>query len=101
MCLCEPVLDCEIRHAIRHEHVSRAEDLRRRVRVGCGPCQGCRCIEGVMRIYAEERGLTGAEILEETESFRRERWRGILPVLRGETMAQAELIERAHGADHR
>src|SRR5262245_14562698 len=40
ICDCEPVLEAEIRYAVRHEWARTLADLQRRTRLTLGPCQG-------------------------------------------------------------
>ncbi len=71
-------------------------DIGLRSRVGKGACQGAFCgLRTVAHLYQTgdfqaQRGL--AEIVD----FFSERWRGQLPVLWGEQLAQAELAEALH-----
>lgn len=69
ICACEPTLECEVRHALRHEWVSDPTDLRRRCRVTCGPCLGLHCAAEIGRIYAEEKGLSSAQALEASHTL--------------------------------
>jgi glycerol-3-phosphate dehydrogenase len=56
-CPCEPVLEAEVRHAIREEMARTVDDVARRTRLGLGACGGMRCAARCSQIIAEERGL--------------------------------------------
>jgi glycerol-3-phosphate dehydrogenase len=93
ICACEPVLEAELRYAIKEEFPHTLNDLRRRVRLGTGPCQGTLCTYKAAAILADELGLEGEDFLVDILDFRSERWKGIRPVLRGEQLAQEELVQ--------
>ncbi|MFW9812040.1 MAG: FAD-dependent oxidoreductase [Candidatus Thorarchaeota archaeon] len=93
ICTCEPVIEAEIRYAIREEFPQTLNDLRRRLRLGTGPCQGTFCTYKAAGILAEELELSGDDFLVDILDFRAERWKGIRPSLRGEQLAQEELAQ--------
>jgi glycerol-3-phosphate dehydrogenase len=53
-CTCEPVIEAEIRHAVRHELARTVADVARRTRLGLGACGGMRCAARCGQIVAEE-----------------------------------------------
>jgi len=57
VCPCEPVMEAEVRHAIKHEMAATVEDVARRTRLGLGACGGMRCAARCGQIVAQERGL--------------------------------------------
>jgi glycerol-3-phosphate dehydrogenase len=57
VCPCEPVLEAEVRHAVKHEMARSVDDVSRRTRLGLGACGGMRCAVRCGQIVAEERGL--------------------------------------------
>jgi glycerol-3-phosphate dehydrogenase len=59
-CPCEPVLEAEVRHAVRNEMARTVHDVARRTRLGLGACGGMRCAARCGQILAEERGLAPA-----------------------------------------
>ena len=61
ICVCEPVIEAEIRYALRHEHARSVADVARRTRLGFGPCGGMRCGCRAGLIVAAELGLPPAE----------------------------------------
>lgn len=96
VCPCEPVTGAEIAYACRTEWASKLSDVRRRTRLGTGPCQGMRCSQAASCILAREHRLTGAGQLEELRDFVANRWKGKFPVLEGEQLAQEELHQANH-----
>lgn len=57
VCACEPVLECEVRHAVKHELARTVSDVARRTRLGLGACGGVRCAARCGQLVADERGL--------------------------------------------
>lgn len=92
VCECEEVTAGEVKNAFRELHTQTLDDLRRRTRMGMGPCQGmlcsCRAAE-LARRYAgdDERGLGSMNRWLEA------RWRGVRPVAWGEGLREAELVQ--------
>ena len=93
ICTCEPVIEAEIRYSIREEFPQTLNDLRRRLRLGTGPCQGTFCTYKAAAILSEELDLEGDDFLVDILDFRAERWKGIRPSMRGEQLAQEELAQ--------
>jgi glycerol-3-phosphate dehydrogenase len=60
-CACEPVLEGEVRHAVREEMACSVEDVSRRTRLGLGACGGMRCAARCGQIVAQELGLPPSE----------------------------------------
>jgi len=86
-CPCEGVTFAELKFSLEREFAQGLTDLRRRCRLAMGVCQGARCI-----------GPAGALIgsLSEVESLLDERWKGQRPVLSGDGLAQAELMQSTY-----
>ncbi len=61
VCACEPVIEAEVRHALRHELARDVADVARRTRLGLGACGGMRCAARCGQIVAEELGLPPRE----------------------------------------
>lgn len=57
VCVCEPVLEAEVRHAVASEFARSVDDVSRRTRLGLGACGGMRCAARCGQIIAEERDL--------------------------------------------
>lgn len=91
LCRCEQTSYAEAVWCIREENVRKLTDLRRRCRVGMGPCQGARCAGPAAALFAKERDLSSREAHQELLDFVGARFRGKRPVLDGEQMAQEEL----------
>jgi glycerol-3-phosphate dehydrogenase len=93
VCTCEPVIEAEIRYSIREEFPQTLNDIRRRVRLGTGPCQGAFCTFKAAAILADELDLSSEDFLADILDFRAERWKGIRPSFRGMQLAQEELTQ--------
>lgn len=90
-CQCEPVLEAELRWAIRHEGARTLDDLRRRTRLAMGPCQGFRCIPRAAAILCQELGLSAQQLLSQTMDLLQQRHRGKAPALAAGSLPQEEL----------
>ena len=88
----EPVLECEVRHCLRHEHVTRLGDLMMRCRVAMGADMGMGAGLRCAQIMAEERGLSVADERAQLMDLMSRRWRSARPVLWGQQLVQAELL---------
>jgi NAD(P)H-nitrite reductase large subunit len=55
VCRCEDITDQDVVNAIR-EGYTDLEELRRKLRIGMGPCQGRVCISLVKKILQSETG---------------------------------------------
>jgi glycerol-3-phosphate dehydrogenase len=82
LCECEGVTAGEILYAKKELNISTLMDLRRRTRVGMGQCQGEICI-------CRAAGLLGCK-KEEVVGFLQERWKGVMPVAFGDSIAESE-----------
>jgi glycerol-3-phosphate dehydrogenase len=91
ICECESVTRAEIEYAVRHFGVRTVSDLRRHTRVGMGTCQGSFCVRKVAAVLAGilDNGKTADELVRE---YMEERWKGMTPVLWGETLREAEYM---------
>jgi glycerol-3-phosphate dehydrogenase len=97
-CSCEGVALAELSFALREEFADSLTDLRRRCRLAMGVCQGARCAGTAAALLARERSLEHAAALREARALLDERWKGNRPVLAGEALAQAELLQGTYGA---
>lgn len=95
VCTCEPVLEAEVRYAVAHEWVRTVGDLRRRIRIGMGPCQGLGCSAEAAAILGLALDLDPDTILADLASFRQERWKGQRGSLDGDQLRQQELNQAA------
>ncbi len=91
VCACEPVLEAEIRHAIRAEHARDVCDVGRRTGLGHGACGGMLCAQRAAEIVRAERALAPSDAREMTRRFLAERWVARAPALDGAALAQEEL----------
>lgn len=91
VCRCEPVLEAEIRYVCRNEWVEDLNDIRRRTRMGMGPCQGARCAFQSALILADEKNENADTALAYLENFLQRRFKGKAPVLMDSMLAQEEL----------
>lgn len=96
VCGCEPVVEAEIRYAVRHELCTKLGDVRRRTRCSMGACGGARCLARASQIFAEERGLSSAEQLVELKDAMTGRFIGKRAVLEGANLATEELNQGIH-----
>ncbi len=69
ICECEPVIEAEIRWAIRSEMAYTIGDITRRTRLGDGPCQGRDCVFSAGVILGEELGMSEADVMTEIKAW--------------------------------
>lgn len=69
VCVCEPVLEAEVRHVLQHEQARSVADVSRRTRLGLGACGAMRCAARCGTIVAEERGLSPNEGFQQALAF--------------------------------
>ncbi|MBD3406373.1 MAG: FAD-dependent oxidoreductase [Candidatus Lokiarchaeota archaeon] len=93
ICTCEPVIEAELRYSIRNEFPQTLNDLRRRVRLGTGPCQATFCTYKAAAILADERELSGHDFQLDILDFLSERWKGKRPSFRREQVIQEEVAQ--------
>jgi glycerol-3-phosphate dehydrogenase len=95
-CSCEPVTEAEVRYTIRHEHVRRLTDVRRRTRLSMGACGGTHCQLRASQLLLEEAKLTAASQLIELHGAMTARYIGKRPVLEGANLATEEVNPLSH-----
>lgn len=95
-CLCEPVMEAELRSAMTGQMVRRLVDVRRRTRQSMGACGGTRCAWRTSQLLQEEAGLSAVEQLVELEGAMDARFIGKRPVLEGANLATEELNQAMH-----
>ncbi len=93
ICACEPVIEAELRYSLREEFPQTLNDLRRRTRLGTGPCQSTYCALRAAPILAEELDLSGREAQTELLRYLSERWKGKRPSFRGDQLSQEEIVQ--------
>lgn len=93
ICECEEVSMGEVQHAFGELHAHSLNDLRRRSRMGMGPCQGmlcsCRAAEQARRLGS----ISSEEENRELKKWLSERWHGARPVAWGDGLREAELTQ--------
>jgi glycerol-3-phosphate dehydrogenase len=99
VCACEPVLEAEVRHAVRAEHARDVSDVCRRTGLGAGACAGMGCAHRAAEIVADERVLPPSAAHAMARTFLGERWRAAVVGLDASAVAQSELLHaRSVGA---
>ena len=96
ICECEPVTAAEIKYTIRHEWARTLDDVRRRARLGVGPCQGAHCTglaAGILSGVREEKPDSAHQYVLD---FLQERWKGRAPALTGTQLRQEELYRASY-----
>lgn len=90
ICECEMVTCGEVEYAIKQLDVHNLVDLRRRTRVGMGPCQGELCSYRAAGLFAEYGNTDGNHASHILSDFLEERWKGIKPVFWGDALREGE-----------
>jgi glycerol-3-phosphate dehydrogenase len=99
VCACDPVLEAEVRHAVRAELAQDVGDVCRRTQLGLAACGGMRCAHRAAEIVAAERALAPSEVRTMARRFLAERWQARAPGLDASSLAQEELARaRWNGA---
>jgi glycerol-3-phosphate dehydrogenase len=91
ICECELIGRERLEQAMRADGTTNLDDLRRRLRLGMGPCQGGFCMYRAAGILHAVDRLDGAQASESLLSFLQERWKGVWPILYGDQLRQARL----------
>ncbi|MBE3663845.1 anaerobic glycerol-3-phosphate dehydrogenase subunit A [Vibrio navarrensis] len=90
ICECEMVTQGEIEYAIKQLDVSNLVDLRRRTRLGMGPCQGELCSYRAASLFSQYGNVDGTASAHLLAEFLEERWKGIKPIFWGDALREAE-----------
>ena len=69
VCVCEPVVEAEVRHVLNTEFARTVADVSRRTRLGLGACGGMRCAARCGTIVAEECGMAPIDGMRQALSF--------------------------------
>lgn len=91
VCECEQVTRAEISYCVKEFGVRDLNDLRRHTRIGMGSCQGSHCIKRAAELLAIELGAP-EKADEFVKDYLQERWKGMTPVMWGETLREAEFM---------
>jgi glycerol-3-phosphate dehydrogenase len=90
ICECEMVTAGEIEYALKNLNVKDLVDLRRRTRIGMGPCQGGLCAYRAAGLFVEFGSALPDEANRMFIDFLEERWKGIKPILWGDSLRESE-----------
>jgi len=90
ICECEMVTEGEAEYAIKKLDAGNIVDLRRRTRIGMGPCQGELCAYRSAGLFTDFGICTPGKSLKLLQDFLEERWKGIKPVLWGDGLRESE-----------
>ncbi|WP_045985196.1 anaerobic glycerol-3-phosphate dehydrogenase subunit A [Vibrio coralliilyticus] len=90
ICECEMVTAGEIEYAIKQLNVHSLVDLRRRTRLGMGPCQGELCSYRAANLFNQYANHSGPQCSQLLNEFLEERWKGIKPIFWGDALREAE-----------
>jgi glycerol-3-phosphate dehydrogenase len=100
LCECEMVPQSvfhEIIEALEHHDLRPSlKAMGLRSRMGKGPCQGTFCSHQVTAWLYDQGLIEGSEGISQMRDFLQERWRGQHPLMWGQKLAQAELLEAMH-----
>lgn len=92
VCECEQVSVAEVKYAIESLGVKRLVDLRRRVRLGMGTCQGHMCAMRAAGLVGRATG-SSEQALADVAEFIEQRWRGVRPVAWGGSLIEAQFTQ--------
>lgn len=90
ICECEMVTLGEVEYAIKNLKVKDLVDLRRRTRIGMGPCQGELCAYRAAGLFTEFGEFTPDTSTKLLKDFIEERFKGMKPVLWGDGLREFE-----------
>jgi glycerol-3-phosphate dehydrogenase len=91
ICECELIGRGRLEEEIRNSGTTNLDDMRRRLRLGMGPCQGGFCIYRATGIMHAIDRLDGAQASASLLTFLQERWKGVWPIAYGDQLRQARL----------
>jgi glycerol-3-phosphate dehydrogenase len=91
ICECELITRTHLTTAIARRRPTSLDDVRRRVRLAMGPCQGGFCIYRATGILHEFEHLDHRAANAALLDFLQERWKGVRPILYGDQLRQARL----------
>jgi glycerol-3-phosphate dehydrogenase len=91
ICECELVPLAKLRDALADSDTTILDDIRRRLRLAMGPCQGGFCIYRATGVMHELEHLSAAEANQSLRDFLQERWKDLWPVLYGDQLRQSRL----------
>jgi len=93
ICECELVSRDKLESTLRRSGSTNLDDVRRRLRLGMGPCQGGFCIYRAIGIMHAADGLSAEQADRSLLDFLQERWKGVWPILYGDQLRQMRFDE--------
>jgi glycerol-3-phosphate dehydrogenase len=93
ICECELVSRDRLEQALSNSASTNLDDIRRRLRLGMGPCQGGFCIYRAIGILHGRSSVSAEQANESLLSFLQERWKGVWPILYGDQLRQMRFDE--------
>jgi glycerol-3-phosphate dehydrogenase len=93
ICECELVTEHDVEQAIVQSDAATLDDIRRHTRLGMGPCQGAFCTSRAAGMMYALKHPPINETNVSLRDFLQERWKGNLPILRGQQLRQARFNE--------
>ncbi len=91
ICECESVMKSEIENLIKNEKITNFHDIRRRIRIGFGPCQGSFCNTRLAEIIA--KNTNEEELHDSIINFWLERLKGSIKTSYGDQAKQILLSD--------
>jgi glycerol-3-phosphate dehydrogenase len=88
ICECELVSREKLEQTLKRSSSTNLDDIRRRLRLGMGPCQGGFCIYRAIGIMHSADGLSAEQANRSLLDFLQERWKGVWPILYGDQLRQ-------------
>ena len=82
-----------LEQALSSSGSTNLDDIRRRLRLGMGPCQGGFCIYRAIGILHERGGVSAEQADASLLAFLQERWKGVWPILYGDQLRQMRFDE--------
>jgi glycerol-3-phosphate dehydrogenase len=93
ICECELVSRASLERALSGSGSTNLDDIRRRLRLGMGPCQGGFCIYRAIGIMQAQGGVDAEQANASLLAFLQERWKGVWPILYGDQLRQMRFDE--------
>ena len=91
ICKCELISRSRLEAVMEDGATANLDDVRRRLRLGMGPCQGGFCIYRATGILHSVSRLDQDAANRALFEFLQERWKGVQPILYGDQLRQARL----------